>query len=71
MVVSVSLYVHLLDQLMWELITPQEAVHMGDKILGIMKQEHYTGTQEYPDKDTALMGMIENLKRTINEFITV
>ena len=56
---------------MWELITPQEAVHMGDKILGIMKQEHYTGTQEYPDKDTALMGMIENLKRTINEFITV
>lgn len=71
LVVSVSLYVHLLDQLMWELITPQEAVHMGDKILGIMKQEHYTGTQEYPDKDTALMGMIENLKRTINEFITV
>ena len=71
LVVSVSLYVHLLDQLMWDLITPQEAADMGNKILGIMKRKHCTETQEYSDKDTTAIEMIEKLKRTINEFIIV
>ena len=71
LVVSVSLYVHLLDQLMWDLITPQEAADMGNKILGIMKRKHCTETQEYLDKDTTAIEMIEKLKRTINEFIIV
>ncbi|CDA76400.1 adenosylcobinamide amidohydrolase [Clostridium sp. CAG:242] len=71
LVVSVSLYVHLLDQLMWDLITPQEAADMGNKILGIMKRKHCTETQEYSDKDTTVIEMIEKLKRTINEFIIV
>lgn len=71
LVVSVSLYVHLIDQLMWDLITPQEAADMGNKILGIMKRKHCTETQEYSDKDTTVIEMIEKLKRTINEFIIV
>lgn len=71
LVVSSSLYAHLLDQLIWEMITPQEAVDMGTKILGIMQKEHCNESLEFTDKQIALQYMIEQFKATINRFVIV
>ena len=35
-----SLYVHLMDQLMWELISPEEALTAGEMILAILEKRH-------------------------------
>ena len=68
-VVAVSLYVHLMDQLMWELISPEDAMDTGDKVIGIIKGEHYREDCEWTDRNDALKVMIEKLKRAINGLI--
>ena len=35
-----SLYIHLMDQLMWELISPEEAVTAGEMMLAILEKRH-------------------------------
>lgn len=67
LVTAVSLYVHLLDQLIWGLLTPEETRRMGGKLLEIMK----AGPEEQPekteeDKEEVLNRMIRELKDTLN-----
>lgn len=71
LVVSVSLYAHLLDQLMWDLITPAEAHSMGLRLIGIMKNAHPDKIKAEKTKDAVLMQMIQELKDAINSFIRV
>lgn len=70
LVVASSLYAHLLDQLMWDMISPQEAVLAGDKLLGWMKREHSAARDCIPrGKDEALREMIRFFSETICSMI--
>ena len=69
LVVGVSLYVHLLDQLLWELLTPQEAAEMGDRLLEMMGSHHLPKAPTCLDRDTALAAMLERLSQTLNEWV--
>ena len=69
MVAAVSLYAHLLDQLMWDMLTPAEAHQMGTKLLGIMKKEHLTEQDVSDTKEEVLSQMILELKQTLNSMI--
>ena len=70
MVTAVSLYAHLLDQLMWDMISPKEAHDMATKLMGIMKKEHLTPAETPENRDATLRLMIEELKECLNSFIS-
>lgn len=71
LVVETSLYVHLLDQLMWELITPEEALRAGGKLLGLMAHRHGSSIACEPlERDTALHSMIAAYMDTLCEFLS-
>jgi Uncharacterized conserved protein len=40
MLTYTSLYIHLMDQLMWELISPEEAVTAGEMMISILEKRH-------------------------------
>lgn len=71
MVTAVSLYAHLLDQLMWELITPGEAWDMGQKLLAIMKKEHIPSRTGPENPEQMLQFMIDCLADTLLELLSV
>ena len=66
---AVSLYVHLLDQLIWELLSPQETYQMGRKILGIIKGRHGEEPEQLPDREAVLERMIRELKDAVNGLV--
>ena len=61
LVTAVSLYAHLLDQLMWRLLEPREVWDMGLNLLGIMEGRHISGSTAPEDPQEALEQMIGNL----------
>lgn len=69
LVTAVSLYVHLLDQLIWELLSPQETYQMGRKILGIIKGRHGEEPEQLPDREAVLERMIRELKDALNGLV--
>lgn len=72
MVTYVSLYAHLLDQLMWEMLEPEEALDAGRKMLAMMRREHAKSEEpRQADKEDTLMLMILELKDTINTLTLV
>lgn len=64
MVALTSLYIHLLDQLDWELLTPDEAVEMGRMIAGRMakrmKVEFQWQEIDCMARENAMEGMVDN-----------
>ena len=87
LVAAVSLYVHLLDQLLWGMLSPQEAYGMGQKILEMMMPERKNAGSGEPskgreteedagaagirEKEQVLTVMIQQLKRRLNGFISI
>ena len=70
-VTAVSLYAHLLDQLMWELLEPGETWEMGQKLLSILLKQHLPAKEGPEDRDRMLAFMIEALEETLLALITV
>lgn len=74
LVVQTSLYVHLLDELEWDMITPQEAETAGAGIAGCIcrkaKAELKAEFEWHPidgqDRKTAVRGMTENYVRLLS-----
>ncbi|MDO5422185.1 MAG: adenosylcobinamide amidohydrolase [Eubacteriales bacterium] len=71
LVVSVSLYAHLLDQLMWGMVTPDEAKQMGAKLTGIMLGQHREQPEPAVGAEETLAWMIQDLKETLVKCITI
>lgn len=70
MVIYTSLYAHLLDQLMWDLISIEEALTAGNTLISILRKEH--GTKEIEriqEKDGAIETMISDYKKLIIELL--
>ena len=70
-VAVVSLYAHLLDQLMWELLSPEEAWELGEKLLGILQKKHLKPEPGPETGDAMLHFMIDRLTETILCLIAV
>ena len=70
-VTAVSLYAHLLDQLMWELLSPAEVWTMGQKLLAILRKEHLPAAEGPEDADEMLHFMIDALADTLLALIPV
>lgn len=68
-VVNASLYAHLLDQLMWDMISPKEAVEAGTMLLGSIKMEHLPIPQILDEKEVALQKMITFFKENVCEIL--
>lgn len=71
MVTAVSLYAHLLDELMWELLAPAETWDMGQKLLGIMQKKHLPARKGPEDREEMLHFMVDALAQTLLELLTV
>ena len=71
LVTAVSLYAHLLDQLMWQLLEPQEAWDMGVNLLAMMKKTHLPHTPAPEAREETVSHMIEALMDALLEFIPV
>lgn len=65
MVTACALYAHLLDELMWELLSPEETWDMAQKLLGIMKKEHLPAVQGPSAREEMLLFMIDALGDTL------
>ena len=74
MVTAVSLYVHLMDQLLWGLLTPEEALSAGGRLLQIMREpdseQKSAGTENCAGRETAFSRMIQQLKNLLNDLIS-
>jgi adenosylcobinamide amidohydrolase len=64
-VVYASLYAHLIDQLIWELISPVEALNAGRKIIGMLKRHHSSPCDNAPERDETLKLMIKELSESV------
>ena len=60
-----ALYAHLLDELMWELLSPPEAWAMGQKLLAILKKEHLPATEGPDSREAMVHHMIDALAQTL------
>lgn len=69
-VVCSSLYAHLLDQLMWEMISPEEAYASACSVLGMMCRKHLS-QEEMRDETDILKQMIEFFKKAVCEILNV
>ena len=70
-VTAAALYAHLLDELMWGLISPLEAWDMGQKMLGIMEKRHLPREEGPDDGEAMVHHMIDALARSINNLIRI
>lgn len=66
-VVYSSLYAHLLDQLMWGMISAEEAISAGNNILGMIKKEHMQKPEFKKEIGEAISYMITVFKEMICE----
>ena len=67
-----SLYAHLIDQLIWELISPHEAITAGNTLLELL-QNTKISTDVFPipsTKEVAIQQMIENYKKFIAQVLS-
>ncbi len=66
-ITGVSLYVHLMDQLQWGLLSSGEAVSMGRKILGLLPGNtgEFPAREISPEHEPAAERMIRELKAAI------
>ena len=71
MVTACSLYAHLLDQLMWELLDPEETWAMGQTLLAAMQGKHLPVTSGPADRQEMLTHMIRALSDTLLTLLTV
>lgn len=63
-----SLYIHLIDQLIWELISPEEALSTGNVIIGILEKRH---PDEIEISNNTLEQMISNFKDFLLRYICI
>lgn len=70
-VVYTSLYAHLLDQLMWGMISKEEAMRAGTAVIGMIKKEHAVCPDIPATEEETLHDMIERFKHAICETIIV
>lgn len=70
-VVYSSLYAHLLDQLMWGMISPEEAVSAGTNMIGMIKKEHLAQPEAPKEMQDALEFMIDSYKKALCELLNV
>ena len=71
MVTVVSLYAHLLDQLLWELLSPEETWETGQNLLAMMKKQHIPSISGPADSDAMVKFMIQALADTLLELLSV
>ncbi|MGN0618354.1 MAG: adenosylcobinamide amidohydrolase [Ruminiclostridium sp.] len=71
MVVYSSLYAHILDQLMWEMISSKEAVSAAEKLIGLIMHRHSTELRSDPDSGDVLLNLIDGFKEAICDKLSV
>ncbi len=71
LVTASALYAHLLDELMWELLSPRETWDMAQKILGIMEKKHRPALQGPEKREDMISFMIDALADTLVSLINV
>lgn len=69
-VVCSSLYAHLLDQLMWGMITAEEAFAAGNSVLGMMKHQHMLEA-DMPEEVDILESMIQLFQDSVCEMLSL
>ena len=70
-VTCVSLYAHLLDQLMWGLLEPREVWDMGQTLLAMLREPYRPAGPVPEEREAMLSFLIEELARVLLERITV
>lgn len=70
-IVYSSLYAHLLDQLMWGMLSPSETLDAGTKLIGMMKREHSKNDDFSGNAEEVLAEMLERFKTAVCTILNV